>query len=220
MLDTKAQVTVATTTVDQERAFVLLNDLMPLAVPDLRTWGDDIGFVLDQLDTINQNDGALAGALDLQRVGVMGFSKGGAAAGQFCVTDLRCSAGINLTGFMYGDIVDIDLQVPFLFMNEEEPWCPDCYPNDLFYDRANSDAYQMKIRGARHASFRDLTLYGRLFHLLSDEPDIDPQRMILIQNAYSLAFFDKHLKGMPSTLLDGPSADFPEVDFMLHHAVP
>ncbi|HEY5729915.1 MAG TPA: hypothetical protein VIS72_07675 [Anaerolineales bacterium] len=220
VIDTKAQVTVATTTADQERAFVKLNDLMPLAVADLRTWGDDIGFVLDQLDAINQNDGALAGALDLQRVGVMGFSKGGAAAGQFCVTDIRCSAGINLTGFMYADIVDLDLQVPFLFMDEEEHWCPDCYPNNLFFNRALSDAYQMKIRGARHASFGDLSLYGRLFHLVSDEPDIDPQHMILVQNAYSLAFFDKHLKGMPSALLDGPSADFPEVVFISHHGTP
>ncbi len=218
--EAKAQVTVAKTTATQERAFVRLNELMPLAVPDLRTWADDIGFVLDQLETINQSAGLLAGALDLQRVGVMGFSKGGAAAGQFCATDTRCKAGINLTGFMYGDIVDIDLQAPFLFINEEELWCPDCYPNNLFFKRADSDAYQIKIRGARHANFGDYILYGWLIQSANGELAIDVQRMILIQNVYSLAFFDKHLKGMRSTLLDGPSADFPEVDFMANHAVP
>ena len=139
VVNAMADVTVATVTADQERAFARLNDLQPLAVVDLRRWTDDIGFVLDQLEAINQNDSALAGALDLQRVGVMGVSKGGAAAGQFCVTDTRCKAGINLTGFMYGDIVNIDLQVPFFFINEEL-WCPDCYPNNLFFKRAGSDA--------------------------------------------------------------------------------
>jgi len=220
VLDAKAQVTVATATTAQERAFVRLNELMPLAVPDLRMWADDIGFVLDQLEAINQDAGLLAGALDLQRVGVMGFSKGGAAAGQFCVTDTRCKAGINLTGFMYGDIVDIDLQVPFFFINEEELWCPDCYPNNLFFKRASSDAYQVKIRGARHANFGDYPLYGWLIQSSGDKPTIDAQRVIQILNVYSLTFFDKHLKGITSTLLDGPSMDFPEVVFISHHAAP
>jgi predicted dienelactone hydrolase len=220
VLDAMADVTVATATAAQERAFVTLNDLLPLAVPDLRRWADDIGFVLDQLDTINRDAGLLAGALDLQRVGVMGFSKGGAAAGQFCVTDTRCKAGINLTGIMYGDIVDIDLQVPFLFINEEELWCPDCYPNNLFFKQADSDAYQIKIRGARHANFGDFMLNGWLTQPVGTKPAIDVQRVILIQNVYYLAFFDKHLKGMASTLLNGPSADFPEVVFMSNHALP
>jgi predicted dienelactone hydrolase len=220
VLDAKAQVTEAKTTAAQERAFVRLNDLLPFAVPDLRRWADDIGFVLDQLDTLNQESGPLLGALDLQRVGVMGFSKGGAAAGQFCLTDPRCSAGINLTGFMYGDILELDLQVPFLFIDEEELWCPDCYPNDLFFRRAGSHAYQMKIRGARHSSFGDYPLFVWLIQPAGDKPAIDVQRMILIQNAYSMAFFDKHLKGMTSALLDGPSADFPEVVFMSNRTTP
>ncbi|HEY5670020.1 MAG TPA: hypothetical protein VIS10_08455, partial [Anaerolineales bacterium] len=149
-----------------------------------------------------------------------GVSKGGAAAGQFCVNDTRCKAGINLTGFMYGDIVNIDLQVPFFFINEEELWCPDCYPNDLFFKRAGSDAYQMKIRGARHTNFGDYPLYGWFIQSSGDKPTIDGQRVIQILNVYSLTFFDKHLKGTTSTLLDGPSADFSEVVFMSNHAVP
>ncbi len=34
-----------------------------------------------------------------------------------------------------------------------------------------------------------------------------------IINAYSLAFFDKHLKSEPQALLDGPAAHYPEVIF-------
>ena len=213
----KSQVTLAKTTAAQERAFIRLNELMPLAVPDLRVWAEDIGVVLDELEAMNQGAGTLAEALDLERVGAMGISKGGAAAGQFCATDERCKAGINLTGFMYGDIVNVNLEVPFFFTNEEELWCPDCYVNDLFYKRADSDAYQTKIRGARHASFVDWMLYGWLIQSVNDAPAIEAGRMIDIQNVYSLAFFDKHLKGLAAPLLDGPSPDFPEVVFRSRH---
>jgi hypothetical protein len=37
------------------------------------------------------------------------------------------------------------------------------------------------------------------------------QRAHQIINAYSLAFFDRHLKGRPAALLDGPAARYPEV---------
>ena len=218
--ETKEQVTVAETTAAQERAVKRLNEVMPLAVADLRTWAEDVGFVLDELEIMNRNNSLMAGGFDLERVGVMGFSKGGATAGQFCVTDERCQAGINLTGFMYADIVEVNLDVPFFFINEEELWCPDCYVSELFFNRANNDAYQMKIRGARHASFGDPILFGSLIQSTNEELTIEAERMISIQNIYILAFFDKHLKGLDAPLLDGPAAEFPEVEFSSNQAVP
>jgi predicted dienelactone hydrolase len=214
--EAKAQITVATTTEAQERAHRRHNQLKPIAISDLRMWAGDIGFVLDELARVNAGSGFLAGTLDLERVGIMGFSNGGAAAGQFCATDARCKAGINFTGFMYGDIVDMNLVQPFMFLNEEELWCKDCYVNDLFYKRAESSAYQLKIRGARHGSFGDPCLWGRLLYNLQWEAPIDGKRMTKIQNVYTLAFFDKHLRGLAAPLLDGTSADYPEVVFASH----
>jgi len=215
--EAKRQITVARTTGEQERAQRWHNELKPVAISDLGKWAEDIGFVLDELERVNVGNGFLAGALDLEQVGIMGFSKGGAAAGQFCVTDARCKAGINLTGFMYGDIVDVNLVQPFMFVSEEELWCKDCYVNDLFYKRAESSAYQMKIRGARHVSFGDPCLWGGLFDIIGEGAAIDGERMTKIQNVYTLAFFDKHLKGLAAPLLDGPSPDYPEVVFRSRH---
>jgi len=215
--EAKEQITVAKTTETQERAQRRHNELKPVAISDLRKWAEDIGFVLDELEKLNSGNGFLGGALDLERAGIMGFSKGGAAAGQFCVTDARCKAGINLTGFMYGDIVDINLVEPFMFVAEEELWCRDCYVNDLFYKRTESSAYQIKIRGARHASFGDLSLWGGLFESFAEGATIDGERMTQTQNVYTLAFFDKHLKGLAAPLLDGPSPGYPEVVFKSRH---
>jgi predicted dienelactone hydrolase len=211
------QITVARTAEAQERAQRWHNELKPVAISDLRKWGEDIGFVLDELEELNVGNGFLVGALDLERVGIMGFSQGGAATGQFCVTDARCKAGINLSGFMYGDIVEIDLPQPFLFMSQEETWCIDCSVYDLFYERAESAAYEMKVRGSRHASFGDPCLWGGLFDIIGEGATIDGERMTKIQNVYALAFFDKHLKGLAAPLLDGPSLDYPEVVFRSRH---
>jgi len=215
--EAKEQITVAKTTEAQERAQRWHNQLKPVAISDLRKWADDIGFALDELEKLNLGNGFLGGTVDLERVGIMGFSKGGAAAGQFCVTDERCKAGINLTGFMYGDILDIELTQPFLFMSQEETWCTDCYVNDLFYKRAESSAYQMKVRGSRHASFGDPCLWGGVLQSFGEGATIDGERMARIQNAYTLAFLDKHLKGLAAPLLDGPSPDYPEVVFKSRH---
>jgi hypothetical protein len=42
---------------------------------------------------------------------------------------------------------------------------------------------------------------------------IDAHRVHRIVNAYTLAFFDRHLKGRQATLIDGPAAQYPEVRF-------
>jgi len=43
---------------------------------------------------------------------------------------------------------------------------------------------------------------------------LDPARAVTIQQAYPLAFFDRHLRGRHSPLLTGPSPAFPEVRFI------
>lgn len=46
---------------------------------------------------------------------------------------------------------------------------------------------------------------------------IDGARAHRIINAYSLAFFERHLKGRPQKLLDGPAMPYPEVHFEVRH---
>ena len=68
------------------------------------------------------------------------------------------------------------------------------------------------VAGAIHASFTDLPL-------VADQAGIDVgahlpgARSLDITRAYVLAFFDEHLRGERQSLLDGPSARYPEVGF-------
>jgi hypothetical protein len=48
--------------------------------------------------------GPFRGALDTDRIGIFGYSKGGALAGQVSATGKRVKAGINLGGFSFGGL--------------------------------------------------------------------------------------------------------------------
>ena len=137
----------------QLEAYRRLNRQLPRNVHDVRVWAQDMSFVLDQLEAINTSESSLAGKLDLNRVGVVGFSKGGCAAGQVCLSDDRVGCGVNLDGFMYGDIVESNLTRPFMFVHGEAA-VPQAYITEIFYERCEAEAYRMKVWGGTPRQLR------------------------------------------------------------------
>lgn len=194
-----------------EQAQIELNNARPVAIAELRQWAEDVGFVLDQLEEMSQTGGFFEGQTDLSRVGVMGFSLGGATAGQYCATNARCQAGINLDGFMFGDILDNNLKVPFMFMHSAFPGVQPV--GALYYEWAENSAYMLQIGGSSHHDLGAPAPTGQpiLFKLGVDMGQFsDGAYLARIMNDYILAFFNKHLRYMPAPLLDGPSP-YPEV---------
>jgi hypothetical protein len=206
-----------TTTIDLElkkEAHRILNRFMPRETADIRLWAGDLAFLLDQLENPSENQTWLLGHIESNLVGVMGFSKGGAAAGQFCIVDKRVSAGINLSGFMFGDVVEEPIAKPFMILENMEEWCENCPPIcDLIYNTARRDAYMVRIEGARHGNFSDWSLVGKFLQLIGITGPIEGERILEIQNRYVVAFFDRYLKQMEPILLKSPNPLFPEVKF-------
>lgn len=199
-----------------EQAQTELNRARPIATAELRQWSEDVGFVLDQLAVMNLLAGFFDGQIDLSRTGVMGFSLGGATAGQFCVTDSRCRAGINIDGFMFGDVLDRNLKVPFMFIHSENPELEPGLVGALFYERAENSAYSVQIAGTTHGDLGAPSPNGQpiIFQMVMNLYQFpDGAYLARIMNDYILAFFDKHLRGKKAPLLDGPSP-YPEVVFM------
>ncbi|MFZ0547677.1 MAG: hypothetical protein WAM60_19680 [Candidatus Promineifilaceae bacterium] len=200
-----------------ERARDILNRLMPI-------WVRDDAFVLDQLAQLNAHDpgGLLNGRMALDKVGVWGHSFGGAAAAQFCSQDARCQAGVNLDGYPYGDVVQTGLPQPFLFIWSQPP-----DPDDPLWQQAQKDAeavqtiqphegYQIMINGMRHFNFADFALfYNPVLKVEGLFGTIDGRRGLHIAQVYMQAFFDYKMRGQETHLFDGPSAEYPEVQFGL-----
>jgi hypothetical protein len=215
VLKIKKEITLAKTLEKRLDIYRKLNQAMPTEVSDLRLWGEDIAFVVNQLKEMNSNTGFFKGIMDVNRIGVMGYSKGGAAAGQYCLTaDDRCKAGINLGGFMFADIVEKNLKKPFLIMEHIEPWAPNGLPiGQLFFERAESSAYMVAIRDALHGNFCDLTVAKKYIKQEGILGPIEGEKFLKIMVYYVRAFFDKYVKGVPGAVIEDLSDRYPEVQF-------
>jgi len=182
----------------------------------LPIWTLDTRFVLDELERLNRGEqpSLFAGRLDLNHIGLFGHSLGGTTAGAVCLVDSRCQAAVSLDGpddkLVSGGSPDRPLKQPFMIMYSSE----NVGDADIRYNHVANQAYRLLIKGAKHQNFTDksLGLVGPFLGPFFVGP-IDGQRMETIMNRYLVAFFDKHLMGIASPLLDGPDPKYPEVDF-------
>jgi dienelactone hydrolase len=138
--------------------------LTALTVSLMQAWVEDLRFTLDTLAMINREDarGQFTGRLNLQRVGVLGHSLGGATALQFCHDEARCQAGVDIDGAALGSVVRDGITQPFLFLladhSSEDVRATQRTLADLrsIHDRLPADHRGwIEIAGANHYNFND-----------------------------------------------------------------
>ncbi|MGW0908619.1 alpha/beta hydrolase family protein [Streptomyces sp. NPDC002853] len=193
----------------------------------------DLRFVLDCVEQLaagrNPDAGhrklpaGLRGSLDVRRMGVFGWSKGGTATACAMLADERIRAGLSLDGPMQmKPPLAGDLHRPFMMMSAEftRATVPEAA---AFWSHLRGWRLDIQARGAAHISYGDnealfpqvAKLYGWSKEQLQDTiGTLDPAQAMKIQQAYPLAFFDEHLRQRRSHLLDGPSPAFPAVMFL------
>ncbi|MGW1179425.1 alpha/beta hydrolase family protein [Kitasatospora sp. NPDC002543] len=163
----------------------------------------------------------LLGGLDARNIGAFGWSKGGTAVGLAMVADQRIRAGLTLDGRMESNpAITTDIDRPFMMMTANYNRATSPFIR-TFWGHLRGWRLDVQATGAIHGSYGDnMTLIpqaGKLLGMTEQEIQsqvgtLDPQRGVLIQQAYPLAFFDLHLRGRHhGNLLDGPSKAFPEV---------
>lgn len=186
----------------------------PKTLLSLRTWVEDIGFVIDRLAAMNAA-GPFKGRLDFGRIGVVGHSFGGAASGEACLVDPRCRAGVNLDGLQLGEMLDRPLGRPFMFMHHDNEGAANKLINLPFFEAAQDTCYMVMVRGTRHLSFSDvsLPLFARITGLPAEAlGPINGLRALTVTNDLVRSFFDRHLRGLAAPLLDDPSQGSPEIE--------
>jgi predicted dienelactone hydrolase len=173
----------------------------------------DLSFVLDEL-----THGRLwrhAPNIDARRVAVVGHSIGGAAAAAVLVDDRRVDAGVNMDGTFQVDFPETGTDRPFLMLGSasHEPGASDGtdWPDNRA--RLGTSSLWLQVPTANHGSFTDQLMFLEQLGMPLPDGFVGGARGVEITNAYVGAFLDRHLRAADAPLLDGPSGDYPEVEF-------
>ena len=191
----------------------------------------DVSFTLDRLAALDsaEPNGTFAGKLDLQRIGVFGVSLGGIVAGEICRRDARLRACLMMDAPMPTSVVAAGLRQPTMWITRDAAsmrlereraggW-PEAEINAhqssmrAVYNGLSGAGYFVRVNGMFHSNFTDVPSWTPLARHVALAGPINARMAHVIVNAYSLAFFDRHLMGRSSTLLDVDVKHFFDVQF-------
>lgn len=182
--------------------------------------------------------GGLPAALDLSAVGAFGHSAGGFTAAEVMLDDDRIDAGANLDGSLIysrdegrtGEVTKRGLDRPFLLMGAGTSGVQDLPHTHRsaadwgsFWEHSTGWKLDLHVPEGEHFTFADHQAIVPQLDEKLGVPDwlvtgmmgtVDPTRIVAAQRAYLAAFFDLHLRGEDQGLLEGPSPDHPDVDFV------
>ncbi|MER7765025.1 alpha/beta hydrolase [Streptomyces sp. NPDC097619] len=186
-------------------------------LPGLRkvsdTRGRDASFLLDRL-TGPAPVWRHSRLIDRGRIGVAGHSIGGAGAAAAMVADRRIRAGIDMDGTLFTPIPERGLDGrPFLFLGAEDavPGAEGTWAED--WRRLDGWKRWITFTGSNHFTFTDVPSIGDQTGVPELKSPLPGARSVELTRTYAAAFFDRHLKGRPGRILDGPTPGNPEVVF-------
>ena len=155
-------------------------------------WAQDIVAVSNEIVQWNTS-GFFKGKLDVEHIGVLGHSRGGAAAGHSLLLDSPIKAGVNLDGVQWGKIVDTTFHKPFLFVSADWPREHEDL-NSHAYINKGVKFYQALLKESAHSNFMDIPLMIPV-NSINQAGSIDSEIAIEATNSLLLSFFNQELKG-------------------------
>lgn len=178
----------------------------------------DVSFVLSQVEVLDRADKVLAGHMDTARAGIFGMSLGGYVAPEACHRDERFRACLAVDAGKTATVARDGLLQPLMIISRDGAvmraerrkaggWPEPEIAHTILTQRAifahnRGPAYYVTMNGMFHANWTDAPLWSPLVSWLGLAGPIDPYQGFATTNAYSLAFFDRHLKGNRTALLD------------------
>ncbi|RSK25786.1 alpha/beta fold hydrolase [Bacillus sp. HMF5848] len=186
-------------------------------------WMKDQQQALDFILNSLQYDPLFAGTLNVEKVGVLGHSFGGAAVFQTLLTDERIKAGVNMDGTFFGHVQEgADTKKPFLFMKVKEeqasltltPTQEELASLGLTLQQFNElnsklenrkqifshyGGYEAVFTDLKHLSFNDFYMFSPILQIVDKVHVREDSSMI---NWLLVQFFNKTLYDMTETVFD------------------
>ena len=197
---------------------------------------DDLRFALSQVEVLDNYDSILKGHIDTDRAGTFGMSLGGYGAPEACYRDIRFRACLAVDAGKTAAVAQDGLTQPLMIITREADsmrdergkaggWPEPEIAHTIDSQRAafehnRADAYYVTMDGMFHVNWTDAPIWSPVVRWMGLAGPIDPYKGFAQTNAYTLAFFDRYLKGLPSALLDNTLGSEPGVRVEVRHMPP
>lgn len=179
---------------------------------------DDLSFVLSQVETLDVADPILAGHIDANRAGAFGMSLGGYTSPEACYRDERFRACLAVDAGKTSAVAQDGLKQPVMIISRDAEimraerskaggWPESEIAHTIESQRAlfrhnRGDSYYVTMNAMYHVNWTDAPIWSPLVRWIGLAGPIDPYRGFAGTNAYTLAFFNRYLKGERAPLLD------------------
>mgnify|MGYP001358197983 CR=1 FL=1 len=184
-------------------------------------WVPDTLAVVQELVRLNQE--SFDGRLALDRLAFAGHSFGGGASAEVCrLVGAACAGAINLDGSHSTRLQEAAMEAPYLYIAASQTGSAQTAELRRVYEAALSEVYLVEIAGATHFGFSDGYYLLEAAGSLDEQRraafgTIEPERMIALVRAYSLAFLDCTLRGLDVPALEDLAAQDPEITLSSRH---
>jgi len=162
----------------------------------VRTYGEDVASVLNDLEALNKNDPNFKDKLNLDSIGLLGHSTGGGGDVYIGLKDKRVKAILGLDAWvspLTQKELSIGLNMPSLFLRSEE-WSKG--PNNTALDiiiNNSSKASLIQVNKTKHVDFTMAYMYSPLLKYVGFSGMEGGREGARLQREIILKFFEKHL---------------------------
>lgn len=189
----------------------------------------DMRFVLTRTWELDAVDPLLSDHIDTTRAGIFGVSLGGYVGPETCRIDDRFGACLVADAGQTAEVAEQGLPQPVMILSRDADsfrrerdraggWPEDEIVHTIeaqqaLFERSSAASYYLRMNDMFHLNWTDAPILTPIVRRFGLAGPIDPYRGFAAVNAYTVAFFDRHLKGEASPLLEGTSSEWPEVRF-------
>lgn len=185
--------------------------LLPAYFTIWKTRCQDMTFTIDELHRLAKDpDWIFAEAVDLNRLAAIGYSLGGEAVSQTCVTEPRIKVGVALDSDLWGYLLGQTVSQPFFCI------CAESNPLDIDYEH---EVHSIVLHGTQHASFGTGAYWWEAQGKTDLIGTLGTARCHEITRHFVLAFLNYYLCNVKDNILDGTTETYPEVSYLSAHLV-
>lgn len=178
---------------------------------------EDTKFVIRQIEDLDRTRASFFhGRLDLERMGICGWSMGGWNASAMCNIEGRIKAGINYDGTVNSQgvkkpfmLMKRSLPAPALQGKEAEEFqtmIGIMQRNERDFIHSSTELYRVSIAGAAHTNFSDYPLYDE-----NAKGSTDTQLCHRIIVELTLTFFNRYVLDQTTAQLEKDASRYPMI---------